>query len=158
MALAERLIQAPHLMAELTPPFGLVTHDRAEDRVQVLTDALGVGRLFEAQTPFGWVWSNRPAAAALFSDPHPTASPRGWQYAAGCEWFMDDSSPYEGVTALDAATVVTCSPGSGRSVRRTNALTRLLARGPGDRADPLGEQSVDATVESLQRVARSTAR
>ncbi|MFC6162647.1 hypothetical protein [Kribbella jiaozuonensis] len=59
-----------------------------------------VDPLFELQLPDGCVWTNRPVAALLFAGVPAVASSRGWTFAAGCGWFMADSTPYDGVLAV----------------------------------------------------------
>ncbi|MFI5690203.1 hypothetical protein ACIA58_00065 [Kribbella sp. NPDC051586] len=61
-------------------------------------------RLFELRLPDGCVWTNRPVAALLFAGVPAVASSRGWTFAAACGWFMDDSTPYDGVLAVPGAT------------------------------------------------------
>ncbi|WP_371404907.1 hypothetical protein OHA10_04465 [Kribbella sp. NBC_00662] len=63
-----------------------------------------VSPLFELELPDGCVWSNRPVAALLFAGVPAVASSRGWTFAAGCGWFMDDSTPYDGVRAVPGST------------------------------------------------------
>ncbi|MER7248142.1 hypothetical protein [Kribbella sp. NPDC000426] len=62
--------------------------------------------LFELQLPDGSVWSNRPVATLLFAGVPAVASTRGWTFAAGCGWFMDDSTPYDGVLAVPGRTPI----------------------------------------------------
>ncbi|WUJ72587.1 hypothetical protein OG809_04825 [Kribbella soli] len=75
-----------------------------EERLELSTDSTGVSRLFELQLPDGCVWTNRPVAALLFAGVPAVASTRGWTFAAGCGWFMDDSTPYDGVLAVPGGT------------------------------------------------------
>ncbi|RZU19261.1 hypothetical protein EV645_1472 [Kribbella rubisoli] len=75
-----------------------------EDRLELSTDSTGVSRLFELQLPDGCVWTNRPVAALLFAGVPAVASTRGWTFAASCGWFMDDSTPYDGVLAVPGGT------------------------------------------------------
>ena len=67
--------------------------DPAGERLELFTDSIGVGRLFQLRLPDGWVWSNRPVAALLFAGVMARAAQRGWRYAAACGWFMDDATP-----------------------------------------------------------------
>ncbi|WP_329003149.1 hypothetical protein OHA18_07865 [Kribbella sp. NBC_00709] len=93
----------------------------AQDRLELFTDAIGVCRLFELQLPDGCVWTNRPVAALLFAGVPAVASSRGWTFAAGCGWFMDDSTPYDGVLAVPAATHIVAD--GHRQQRTTNPYT-----------------------------------
>ena len=70
------------------------------ERLELFTDSIGVGRLFQLRLADGWVWSNRPVAALLFAGVAAAPLPRGWSFAAACGWFMDDSTPYDGVLAV----------------------------------------------------------
>ncbi|MFK4086844.1 hypothetical protein ACI2LF_22235 [Kribbella sp. NPDC020789] len=100
--LAEAVRRTPEAFTELAPPFTMAVLDG--DRLDLFTDSAGLGRLFQVRLPDGWVWSNRPVAALLFAGIPAAASPRGWEFAAACGWFMGDSTPYEGVLAVPAAT------------------------------------------------------
>jgi hypothetical protein len=61
---------------------------------------LPAGQLFEVRVDDGWVRSDHPVAALLFAGLEAKASARGWNFAAGCGWFMAGSTPYDGVLAL----------------------------------------------------------
>jgi hypothetical protein len=93
----------------------------AEERLELSTESIGVSGLFELQLPDGCVWTNRPVAALLFAGVPAVASSRGWTFAAGCGWFMDDSTPYDGVLAVPGATHIVAD--GHRQRRTTKAYT-----------------------------------
>jgi hypothetical protein len=107
--LARALMQAPEGILELTPPVVLARMDKREPRLDLWTDAMGIGRMFRLRTPRGWVWSNRPEAACLFAGVPARPDPMGWRYQAATDWFMGETSPIEGVGILPAATHMTVS-------------------------------------------------
>ena len=84
-------------MAELTPPFVIGTLEPEAGRVTLMTDALGIGRLYELKFPGGWVWSNRPAAACRFAGVRAEADITGWRMFAATGAFMGDHTPFERV-------------------------------------------------------------
>ena len=97
----------------------------ADKRLELSTESTGVSRLFELQLPDGCVWANRPVAALLFAGMRAVASTRGWTFAAGCGWFMDDSTPYDGVLAVPGGTHIVAD---GHRQQRTTKAYVLEAR------------------------------
>lgn len=95
-----------------------------EERLELSTDSTGVSGLFELQLPDGCVWANRPVAALLFAGVPAVASTRGWTFAAGCGWFMDDSTPYDGVLAVPGGTHIVAN---GHRPQRTTKAYVLEA-------------------------------
>ena len=65
--LAQAVRRTPASFLELAPPFTMAVLDPAEERLELFTDSIGVGRLFQLRLSDGWVWSNRPVAALLFA-------------------------------------------------------------------------------------------
>jgi hypothetical protein len=102
--LAQAVRRTPASFLQLLPPFTMAVLDPAADQLDLFTDSLGVGDLYELQLPDGCVWTNRPVAALLFAGVPAAADSRGWTFAAACGWFMDDSTPYDGVLAVPGAT------------------------------------------------------
>lgn len=149
LPLAQALVTSPEGMALVTPPFVLCAV--GHDSMDLFNDALGVGRLFEVQAPGVRVWSNRPVAALLFADIPAVPDPRGWQYAAGCGWFMDDATPYAGTTMMPSGTHV-----------RVDALTRRVHTSRHDlRWDASTgclDDSVEGVAEALMVMTGSVAR
>lgn len=150
--LARAVLASPARMLDLAPPFMLSVLDPADERLELFTDSVGLGRLFQLRTVDGWVWSNRPAAACLFADVPAAAANRGWQYAAGCGWFMGDTTPYDRVLAVPGATRIVTE---GRRNRRT--VTRIDATSiwSGPSGGELSPRLVEETAEALRGVARS---
>lgn len=148
--LAHAVRRTPASFLELAPPFTMAALHPEEERLDLFTDSIGVGRLFQLRLADGWVWSNRPAAALLFAGMTAAAAPRGWSYAAACGWFMDDSTPYDGVLAVPGATHIVAD---GRSRRQT--VTRIETTSVWSTHSP---DTVDETADALQDVAKSVAR
>jgi hypothetical protein len=150
--LARRLIAQPDAVLELGGPFVLAALDPGE--LALLTDAVGLGRLFELRLPHGWVWSNRPTAAYLFAGLPVEADRRGWRHHASSDWFMADSSPFKGLTAVAAATCIRVGRDGVPRVSRQDPVRHWLSKA----ADPLEPVDLEGTAHSLQRSARSVAR
>lgn len=72
--------------------------------------------MFEARTPDGWVWSNRPLAAVIFGDLPLAPDERGWAHSAVADEYFGDATPFDGVRAVGPATHVEWD---GRTGRRT---------------------------------------
>jgi len=142
--------RTPASFLELAPPFTMAVVDSAQDRLELFTDSIGVGRLFQLRLADGWVWSNRPAAALLFAGIPAVAAQRGWSFAAASGWFMDDSTPYDGVLAVPGATHIVAD-GS----RRQRVVSRIEATSVWSTDSP---DTVEETAEALQDVARSVGR
>jgi hypothetical protein len=149
--LARALLRSASTTLALTPPW--VVAALADRSLHLFTDGLGLGRLFQLRTDDGYVWTNRPAAAFRFSGAPAYASKRGWQYFAACGWFMAESTPYEGMTLVDAATHITW-----QFDRRDLVVSRLdsFGRWADLRADS-GSLRVDSseTARALTAVAAS---
>jgi hypothetical protein len=144
--LARGVLAAPGRMLELAAPFVLGVVDRAAERLDLFTDSVGLGRLFQVRMADGWVWSNRPVAACLFADLPLRASTEGWQYAAGCGWFMGDTTPYAGVLVVPGATHI-AADGRRRIVTRIDPASVWSGTTP-----------VEETAEGLRTVVRSIGR
>lgn len=146
--LARAVLACPSRLLDLAPPFVLTVLDPDAQRLELFTDSIGLGRLFQLRTAEGWVWSNRPVAACLFADVPAVAGVRGWRYAAGCGWFMGDTTPYERVLAVPGATRIVLD---GRRGQRT--VSRIESWSG---QDALGQ--VEETADALRGVARSVGR
>lgn len=125
----------------------MARRDKREPRLDLWTDALGIGRMFRLRTSDGWVWSNRPEAACLFAGVAARPDPMGWRYQAATDWFMGETSPIEGVAPLPAATHVTFSGRRGQPV-----ISHLDPSAIDSRS---GGADFEAAAESLKDTARS---
>ncbi|MEU4608831.1 hypothetical protein AB0F43_38080 [Kribbella sp. NPDC023972] len=148
--LAHAVRRTPASFLELAPPFTMAVLEPESERLELFTDSIGVGRLFQLRLTDGWVWSNRPVAALLFGGVAAAAAPRGWSFAAACGWFMDDSTPYDGVLAVPGATHIVAD-----GIRRRQTVTRIDTTSVWSTDSP---DTVEETAEALQDVARSVAR
>lgn len=150
-ALARRLLDRPEQVMALTPPFVVAQLDRARGSLALVTDGLGLGRLFELRTDEGRVWSNRPVAAVRFAGVRAEADPLAWRQVAASDWVMGDRTPYRGVRVVPAATQIIV----GRRGPREQTLDalRLLSDA---RREPLTAPSLDATGAALTAVAGAT--
>ena len=151
--LARAALASPARLLELAPPFVLTVLDPAHQGLELFTDSVGLGRLFQLRTTDGWVWSNRPVAACLFADVPANAAARGWRYAAGCGWFMGDTTPYDRVLAVPGATRVVVD---GRRGQRTVSRIESTSIWSGPRES--SRELVAETAEALRGVAKSVSR
>lgn len=155
--LAHELRRLPRRILDVTGPFVCASVDAAADTVDVFTDVIGVGRLFELRTPTGWVWSNRPVAALLFAGLPAEPDPDGWLQLGYTDELFGHTTPYRGVRALDAATHVHWD---GRTRRRqVSTLETSATFVPAVQASggPTEDQ-LEATAADLMGIATSISR
>jgi len=133
-ALASELLRRPERVAlELNSPVVLALADAGDERVVLLNDRLGAGRLYELAFPGGRVWSNRVGALALFSGAEVRPSEKGWALFAANGWFMRETTPLEGATKVPPASIIEI--GQAGVSRRREAAAASVIEGSGD---PLG--------------------
>ena len=149
-ALVQRLRNSPDDLLRLTPPFVLAAADVEQDELHLLTDGLGIGRLYELKVPNGWVWSNRPVAALRFAGVPAVADELAWRRMAACDWPMGDATPYAGVECVPAATQVVVGP-TGYRRNTLDLLPQVVGTPRGD----LDDQAVDEAADGLITAARS---
>lgn len=152
VALARRLHRDPAAVAGLTAPFVLARLDETAGSLDLWTDGLGVGRLYELRTVRGTFWSNRPLAALLFAGVRAVVDPLGWRRMAACDWAMGELTPYRDVHAVGAGTWIRVDR-SGRRQQSLDVLSRLVAA----RRDPLAPDTLDDVAGGLMGAARSVA-
>lgn len=142
--LAAHLRRRPEDVLQLTAPFFLIDLDRHRGALRLTTDALGIGRLFELQTPEGTFWSNRPVAMLRFAGVRAEPDLVAWRRMAACDWAMGDASPYRGVRVVPAATVIEVDAAGCRR-RCHDPLPSWTA--PAE--DPLDRDAVTHTASAL---------
>jgi hypothetical protein len=113
--LARALDERPQLAAKLNAPFVIGVRNEPEERLRVVNDALGIGRLYELETERGWAWSNRLGALPIFAGTGAEANARGWAILAAAGWFLGDSTPIAGTRKLPAGTVIDIRAGAGEA-------------------------------------------
>jgi hypothetical protein len=154
--LAHELRRRPHRMTEVAAPFVCARLASTGDTLDLFTDAVGVGRLFEARTGSGWVWSNRPLAALLFAGLPARADPDAWEQSAVADEFFGHSMPYRDVRALDPATHIHWD-GPARA-RRLSTVDTGASWVPAGSFDHSIESLLDAAAADLTGVASSVGR
>ncbi|WP_157551534.1 hypothetical protein [Kineosphaera limosa] len=155
LRLARALRRRPSAMELISPPFVCASLDEGADRLTLLTDSVGVGRLFEVRTAWGWVWSNRPEAALSFAGLPARADEVGWAHIGVADELFGQVSAYEGVRVIDAAT---CLEWDGRAGRLSvSAVDTVSSWAVPDRAARSGEL-IEAAAQDLAGVAASVAR
>ncbi len=154
--LVERLRRAPKEILAIAAPFVCAGLDSVTGNLDIFTDAVGIGRLFEVRSPQGWVWSNRPVAALLFAGVPIAPDHEGWLRSAVADEFFGASTPYAGVRALEPATHVHWD---GQTRRRSVSSVDTCASWiPAlDGTEPNADL-VDAAAADLTRMAASIGR
>jgi hypothetical protein len=151
-ALAAALWQRPERAAEeLDAPLVIAVAEPEADRLVVVNDRIGAGRLYEMPTAEGMVWSNRLGALPLFAGVRPEADERGWALLAAGGWFMSDSTAIRGTRKARPGVVIEIA-GPQVDVRETGAIARLVAPG-GDLAElteAAGDQARDAAAAAAE--------
>ncbi len=109
--LAQALLRDPDRCADsLTAPNVLAVLDTRAERLLVLNDCIGAGRLFETRLADGFVWSNRAAAGHVFAGLPLQPDERGWRLLAAVGWFFGDSTPIRDVRRVPRGAVVEARP------------------------------------------------
>lgn len=148
-ALAATALAAPEeLVRALDPPAAFAAIEPGRDRLTIVNDCLGAGRLFELARPGIRVWSNRPGAIPLFVGERPAADEEAWRLFAAMGWFIRDATPFREVRRVERGVVVRCA-GDRAEASATGAIADLVGRG----ADL--EEGVERFVEEATGVARA---
>lgn len=140
LSLGEELRRSPGRIDEITPPFVCACLDTTAQSLDIFTDVIGSGRVFEVKTADGWVWSNRSLAALMFAGIPPHSDVRGWSHSAVADEFFGDTTPFQGVRSVGPATRIRWDGRRGR--RRVEAVDTAASWVPGIS----GEQAVDSEV------------
>ncbi len=153
--LVNELRERPAKILDLTPPFALFSLDGQRDSLDIFTDGLGVGRVFQVRTAWGWIWSNRAVAALLFAREPVSADLEAWAQSAVADEFFGRATPFANVHVVPAASHLHWDGTTSRLTSSAlNVTESLLSPRPDDRLDEL----VDAAAESLTRTTASMAR
>lgn len=126
LPLARALLSDPDAGARsLTAPAVAGVLDVEAERLLVINDCIGAGRLFETRLPDGFVWSNRAAAGHLFAGVPLEPDERGWQLLAAAGWFFGDSTPMRDVRRVPRGAVIDAGR-DGATTRETDAVGGLV--------------------------------
>ncbi len=148
-AVARAALDAPEsIVRTLDPPAVFAVAEPGAERLTIVNDCLGAGRLYELARPEVRVWSNRPGAIPLFLGERPEADDEAWELFAAMGWFIREATPFRGLRRVPRGTVARCSR-EGCEARATGAIAALVGRG----ADL--EQGMDRFAEEATGVARA---
>jgi hypothetical protein len=154
--LGRALLDRPSRVVELLAPFVLCALEFERARLTMITDALGMGQLYELRFHGGWAWSNRPAALLRFAGERAAADALGWRMFAATGWFMGERTPFERIYRVPAGTQIEYdAAGPGRVERRTETLAELAVN---RRSDALTTHGIDEAAHALQALACSLTR
>lgn len=156
LQLATALRADPARLVDLNPPFTLGVHDAGAGELTLLTDFIGIGRLYELRTEAGWVWSNRLGALPLFAGVAPTADAHGWDVFAAAGWFLGRTTALTGAAKLPGGSIVKVRAEAGHlDVQHHRAPGRGKLIGP--RSAPF-DTAVSAASEEALELARDVGR
>lgn len=145
--LGSALLADPSLAARKLPaPAVIGVVDVTRERLVIVNDFIGVGRLYEYRFDAGTIWSNRAAAPLLFSGRLAEASERGWRILAAAMWPVGDSTPFRDVTKVPAGTVIEVTR-DGVAKTRTHAIAPLVETRRRDLKDLAGRACARALVQ-----------
>lgn len=151
--LVDALRAAPTRVLDLTPPFAAAAVQSGD--LDLFTDALGIGRLFEVRTAWGWVWSNRPVAAALFADIPLRPDPQGWAQSAVMDEFYGSVTPLAGVRVIGPATHLHWDARAARLTSSSLDVTSsLVTPGAEARLDDLVDEAAADLVVATASISR----
>ena len=116
-------------LAHLHPPLCLSSIETARDELTIITDGLGLTRLYQFNCGDGIVWSNRISAAIVFAREVPSLSREGWSTQAVSGWFLDRHTPYERITVVrPGAFIKVDGRAPSLSCRHANCLHEWITR------------------------------
>lgn len=160
IALARALAERPERVAELTPPFVVAARNSETERLVIVNDFAGAGRIYELRFPegaafgsAGTVWSNRLGALPIFAGVEPRTDRRAWELFAAAGWFLDDTTPIQGAVKVAGGAVIRAGGDLAAPVRASSGAIEGLVR-PRDAAfdDALSAAAEDC-IELVQGVA-----
>ena len=160
LPLAGALSAHPERAGELTPPFVVGIREPATERLTIVNDFIGAGRIYElrfegstALGPAGSVWSNRLGALPIFAGVAPRPDERGWALFAAAGWFIGDATPIAGAAKVPGGSVIRVIADAGSvevQRRQSGAMGKLVS----PREAPFDE-SVAAAADQAIGLARN---
>ena len=160
LPLARALSARPERAGELTPPFVVGIREPATERLTIVNDFIGAGRIYElrfegskALGPAGSVWSNRLGALPIFAGIAPRPDERGWALFAAAGWFIGDATPIAGAAKVPGGSVIRVVAGAGGAEvrrRQSGAMGKLVS----PREAPF-QESVAAAADQAIALARN---
>jgi hypothetical protein len=148
--LARALAREPDLAARRLPaPLVAGVVEAAAERLTIVNDFLGAGRLFEHRFDGGVVWSNRAAAPFIFRGKRPRASERGWRILAAASWWVGRSTAFSDLEKVEPGTVIEAQSGRVRH-RQTHALGPLVETHLRKRLGEKAERAAEVMVSQVE--------
>lgn len=99
--LFDRLKSNPNLAQDFSSPTTIATIDKHKKEMNIYTDSLGFGRLYEYRGQNCWVWSNKIAALPIFANEKAEIDMKSWKIMSGAGWFMGNTSPIKRVKRVE---------------------------------------------------------
>lgn len=160
LPLAGALLEAPERAArELAAPCVLALVDKPAERITIVNDALGAGRLFEADADGAQVWSNRLGALCLAAEVPARADEEAWSLFAAFGWFPRGRTAVRGATPVAGGTILEiCRERVTR--RSSSAIAELVSAGEGTLGEATEAFAADAVARAraLERLYPDPAR
>ena len=116
--LLEHLRSSPKMLLDLAPPQVFCDLDISRHRLTLYNDWRGFGRLYEYQTAFGTIWSNKMAAALIFAGVPARLDASALADMAACGMFSGAGTGYENLRLAEPASLIDVETLSGK-VRKT---------------------------------------
>lgn len=162
VALGRTLAERPERIAELAPPFVLAIRNVRDQRLVIVNDFAGAGRIYELRFApggdrgslaesagfgsAGAVWSNRLGALPIFAGIAPEADEAAWALFAAAGWFLDETTPILGALKVPGGSVIRAGGPEPRAERRSSgAIEGLVA----PREVPFGEALEAAAADTV---------
>ncbi len=174
IALGRMLAERPERIAELAPPFVLAARDAAAERLVIVNDFAGAGRIYELRFAGagnraklaeaagfgsgGVVWSNRLGALAIFAGIAPEADERSWELFAAAGWFIGESTPIRGALKLPGGSVIRADGATPLAEHRTSGAIEGLVAPREVRFETALEAAAADTVGLVDGVARAASK
>ena len=159
IALGKELAARPERIAELAPPFVVAVRDAAAERLVIVNDFAGAGRIYELEFEAGElgsagvVWSNRLGALPIFAGVAPQADDHSWELFAAAGWFLGETTPIRGAVKVPGGSVIRAGGDLGRATRTSSgAIEGLVSPRDVDFGEALDGAAAD-TVDLVRGVA-----
>lgn len=128
--LVELLRKTPNSLLELAPPQVFCSLDSQKHILTICNDWRGFGRLYEYQTAFGSIWSNKMAAALMFAGVPARLDMSALADMAACGMFSGKGTGYENLHLVEPATFLDVDTLSGNIHSRQESDMEWLVPKP----------------------------
>lgn len=103
----------PHMLQQLAPPLIWCDLDLQRERLTLVNDYRGFGRLYQYTTSFGTIWTNKMAAALLLAGIPARLDECAWAEMAATGMFFGASTGYANMSYTAPGSLITVGLQSG---------------------------------------------